>query len=337
MIKKRMAVILSLLIIFIQGAYSFGFNTQANAAEITGNIITSVTMDVYDNGVPVTDVVYKQGAEVKLTYTWELPDSTYKGGDTYSFELPDKFVLASDISGTPLMFDGVPLGHFDVLKGSPNKVVMTFNDDIKSYFGVHGSFTISTKFDKTKFTETTVQQIVFPINGGNQTVTLTFIPDVTSPIAKSGVPTGSNKDNINAKQIIWTVDVNKVLSSVQGATVTDTIPAGLALVDPLDVKVFNLNVKLDGSVTQGAELDASRYAVTTPSGKLNVAFNDSTITGAYRIQYTTDITDAAKTSFTNTAVFSGSNQAGATASATVSVSQGTFLKKSSTDNIRQHR
>ncbi|WP_054939352.1 collagen binding domain-containing protein [Paenibacillus ihuae] len=303
MYKKRMAVILSLLLIFIQGAYSYGFSTKVNAAEISDNIITSVTMAVYDNGVPVTDVVYKQGAEVKLTYNWELPDSTYKGGDTYSFELPDKFVLASDINGTPLIFDGVPLGHFDVLKGSPNKVVMTFNDDIQSYFGVHGSFTISTKFDKSKFTETTVQQIVFPIDGGNQTVTLTFVPEVTSTIAKSGVPTGSNKDNLNAKQIIWTVDVNKVLSNVYGATLTDIIPAGLALVNPLDVKVYNLNVKLDGSVTQGAELDDSRYAVTTPAGKLNVAFNDSPITGAYRIQFTTDITDGDKTSFTNSAAF----------------------------------
>ncbi|KWX88047.1 hypothetical protein AMQ83_09230 [Paenibacillus riograndensis] len=329
MLKKRIAAILSVLIIIVQGAYGLGFNTQAHAAEITDNIITSVTMAVYDNGVPVTDVVYKQGAEVKLTYDWELPDNTYQEGDTYSFELPDHFVLASDIMGTPLQADGLTLGHFDVLKGNPNKVIMTFGQDVDKYFGVHGSFSINTKFDKASFTETTEQHIVFPVNGGNQTVTLEFVPDNASIIEKSGKPVGTNKDGLNAKQITWTVDVNKVLSSVYDASVTDVIPAGLALTDPLDVKVYELNVKLDGSAVQGAEIPPSQYTVTDPSGNLNVAFKQSPITGAYRIQFTTDITDLTKKSFTNEASLKGTGLPASKSSATVNVSYGTPLKKTS--------
>lgn len=329
MLKKRIAAILSVLIIIVQGAYGLGFNTQAHAAEITDNIITSVTMAVYDNGVPVTDVVYKQGAEVKLTYDWELPDNTYQEGDTYSFELPDHFVLASDIMGTPLQADGLTLGHFDVLKGNPNKVIMTFGQDVDKYFGVHGSFSINTKFDKASFTETTEQHIVFPVNGGNQTVTLEFVPDNASIIEKSGRPVGTNKDGLNAKQITWTVDVNKVLSSVYDASVTDVIPAGLALTDPLDVKVYELNVKLDGSAAQGAEIPSSQYTVTDPSGNLNVAFKQSPITGAYRIQFTTDITDLTKKSFTNEASLKGTGLPASKSSATVNVSYGTPLKKTS--------
>lgn len=240
-------------------------------------------------------------------------------------------MLASDIKNVALVADGMNLGYFDVIKGSPNKVVMTLGNDVDKFFGVHGSFTIKTSFDMSKFTETTVQTIVFPIDGGNQTVTITFKPKVDLTISKSGVPKGTNSGNLNAKQIVWSVDVNKVLDSVYGANLLDTIPAGLTLTNPLDVKVYDLNVKLNGSVTQGSEISNSRYSVTTPSGNLNVAFNESPIIGAYRIQFTTDITDATKTNFTNNASFSGTNLQAVPASATVNVTRGAYLSKKSSD------
>lgn len=70
-------------------------------------------------------------------------------------------MLASDIKNVALVADGMNLGYFDVIKGSPNKVVMTLGNDVDKFFGVHGSFTIKTSFDMSKFTETTVQTIVF--------------------------------------------------------------------------------------------------------------------------------------------------------------------------------
>lgn len=80
--RKTIGAWLVVVMLITQFANGFGFMTKvkADGTEITDPLITSVTMSVYDNGVPVTDVVYKQGAEVKLTYNWELPDNhNYKG------------------------------------------------------------------------------------------------------------------------------------------------------------------------------------------------------------------------------------------------------------------
>ncbi|SET92878.1 LPXTG cell wall anchor domain-containing protein [Paenibacillus sp. NFR01] len=326
MMKRNFAAILSFLIIMLQVTYGFGFAPRTDAAEIKNNIISSVNMTVYDNGVPVTDAVYKQGAEVKLTYDWQLPDKTYQGGDTYTFDLPDHFVLASDISGIPLKADGMTLGRLDVRKGNPNQATLTFGDDVDKYFDVHGSFAIRTAFDKASFTETTVQRIVFPVNGGNKTVTVRFVPDVPSTIAKSGTPVGANKDHYNAAAIDWTVDVNKTLASVNGAEITDPIPAGLA-VNIDSVKVYLLDMKLNGSAVRGKQLLSSEYTASLAGGKLKIGFSGAPITGAYRLEYTTDLTDAGKTSFTNTASFSGRGMTAATATAKVTVASGSPLAK----------
>lgn len=71
--------------------------------------------------------------------------------------------------------------------------------------------------------------------------------------------------------------------------------------------------------------------MSTVGGALRVQFTDSPITSAYRIQYTTPITDKFKVSFTNTASFFGTNMAEPVrASSTVSISRGQMLVKERT-------
>jgi uncharacterized surface anchored protein len=324
MFKKRISVMIVILMLVSQYAYGIGFAPQVKAAAIDQerNIITSVSMAVYGaDGQTVTDNVYEQDANVTLDYTWSLPKAhQYKQGDTFTFQLPEQFQLFNDINGVLVSEDG-DVGTFAVEQLS-HQVTMTFNDYIETHDDVQGTLQIHTKFDKQKISGSIVQQILFPVNGGIQTVSVKFKPSVGSTIEKRGVSQGFNADHI-----LWSIDVNKSLNTVGNAVVTDPIPTGLSLSTPVTVSVYQLSVQLDGSVTQGALLDTSKYTTVFTGGSLIVRFNDPSITNAYRIEYSTVITNERQLSFTNTATFTGEGQVPASASATVQVERGGSLNK----------
>lgn len=318
--EKTSALLIALLFV-IQSLSGVGYLTQAFAAgTITSNIINSVTMTVYDKaGQVVTGNVYEQGSKVRLDYTWSLPDNHgYHSGDTFVFTLPQAFLLFNDISGSLLNGDE-EIGMFSVSKAS-HQVLMTFNSYIESHSRVQGILTLNTQFDITTVTGSTTQIIKIPIQSGEQVFTLTFKPNIASTIGKSGAAQGFNPKNID-----WTVDVNKSLDSVQQAVVTDPIPVGLAV--PVTIAVYNLNVNLDGTVSQGTLVNAGKYTVDTAGNVLKVSFTDNPIQSAYRIQYTTPITDANAGSFVNTAKFEGSNQLASQATATVTIQRLSDLGK----------
>ncbi|WP_313641612.1 collagen binding domain-containing protein [Paenibacillus sp.] len=324
MLKKRISVMIVILMLVSQYAYGIGFAPQVKAAAIDNerNIITSVSMAVYGaDGLTVTDSVYEQDANVTLDYAWSLPnDHQYKQGDTFTFQLPEQFQLFNDFNGLLVSEDG-NVGTFAVEQIS-HQVIMTFNDYIETHDDVQGTLRINTKFDKQKISGSTVQQILFPVSGGVQTVTVNFKPSVGSTIEKRGIPQGFNADHI-----LWSVDVNKSLKTVGNAVVTDPIPAGLSLSTPVTVSVYQLSIQLDGSVTQGALLDTSKYSTEFNGGSLIVRFNDPAITSAYRIEYATVITNEHQLSFTNTATFTGDGQVPVSSSATVQVERGGSLSK----------
>lgn len=323
MIKKRFSLAIAVLMLFVQYAYGIGFITQvkAEAIEHETDIITSVSMAVYGpDGSTVTDSVYDVNSNVTLDYTWALPDGhSYSAGDTFTFKLPEQFQLYNDISGTLVSDDG-QAGDFTVSQAT-HEVEMTFSSYIENHGNVHGTLRVNTKFDRTKVSGSTTEQIIFPVNGGAQTITVTFKPEVGSTIAKTGTASG-----FNAGKIDWTVDVNKRLEPVTNALLTDPIPAGLSLDSTVTLAVYQLNVQLDGTVQQGALVDGSKYAAEVAGGVLTVRFADPVINGAYRITYTTGITGD-EASYTNTATFTGDGLDPASASATVHVERGGSLKK----------
>ncbi|GFZ99597.1 hypothetical protein GCM10008018_52300 [Paenibacillus marchantiophytorum] len=321
MFKKKTSALLITLLIFMQSISGFGFVNQANAAVISSNIIDSVSLAVYDSSNHVvTDNVYEQGSKVQVDYTWSFPNSHgYHSGDTFTFTLPQQFLLVNNVTG-PLVSGNGDVGTF-VANYLTHQVVMTFNENI-GLDEVQGTLTFNTKFDMSKITGSTNQTISIPVKGGTQVFSLNFKPNVASTIGKNGVPEG-----YNAKNIDWTIDVNKKLEPVQNAVVTDPIPVGLSV--PVTVAVYDLGINLDGTPVQGALTDTSKYTFNTTGGILTVQFTEASIDTAYRIKYTTPVTDFDKTSFLNKATFSGSNKTPVDASATVTVQQGTALDKTS--------
>ena len=118
--------------------------------------------------------------------------------------------------------------------------------------------------------------------------------------------------------------MNKTKDILTNAVFQDNIPNGSSLNED-SIKVYELEVDINGKTTRGAEVSKEEYTLTSSSDKLNIAFKNET-KKAYQIEYATKITDESVTSFKNEAKVSSKNQGDVSANATVTVSRGTHLE-----------
>ncbi|WP_088884212.1 SpaA isopeptide-forming pilin-related protein [Bacillus spizizenii] len=293
--------------------------------QITQHILTGVTL-TDENGEPYDKSNRAStNAPVKISIDWAIPDDlgkTINAGDTYEFDLPKEFIMHNDIVNLPLRAGDTTYGTFSI--DTNGHVVMTFNGEVKETSNVKGTLVINTQFNEKKITGSTTQKIPFPVNSDTPETTVYFKPNVSKTIDKSG----ALDKGINPGKVTWTVDVNKKLDQVKNAKLTESLPDGLIY---RSVKVYELNVNIDGSVSRGNEV-SSGYSVDS---KGNVTFN-GTIDSAYRLVYETDIDNSAKPSqggnvtLTNKAAFSGDNLEPISAEATVTAKYGKMIAKSST-------
>ncbi|MCY7978105.1 SpaA isopeptide-forming pilin-related protein [Bacillus inaquosorum] len=298
---------------------------ETEEKQITQHILTGVTL-TDENGKP-----YDKGnradtnSPVKISIDWAIPDDlgkTINAGDKYEFDLPKEFIMHNDILNLPLGAGDTTYGTFSI--DTNGHVVMTFNGEVKESSNVKGTLVINTQFNEKKITGSTTQKIPFPVNSDTPETTVYFKPNVSKTIDKSGVL----DKGINPGKVTWTVDVNKKLDQVKNAKLTESLPEGLIY---RSVKVYELNVNIDGSVSKGNEV-SSGYSVDS---KGNVSF-DGTMDSAYRLVYETDIDNSAKPSeggnltLTNKAAFSGDNLEPISAEATVAAKYGKMIAKSST-------
>ncbi|MBC6315682.1 SpaA isopeptide-forming pilin-related protein [Listeria grandensis] len=296
--------------------------------EIAENILmAAVLTDSSGQSFNLTDNRPTTDEAVKLQFEWSLDDSlNVKEGDTYTFNLPNAFKMYNALKGD-LTVGGVKYGKYTV--SEDGTVVLTFNKEAETTSNVSGFLTINTTFNKSALTGSTEQTIQLPTKQDNQ-LDLSFVPENGTAIEKSGKP---NK-NFNADQINWQINVNTEKAVLKNATLTDPIQAGqLLLADT--IKVYYMDVALDGTSKVGALADPADYTVTTSGGDFSVAFKDGATT-AYRVQYATAITDTSVGTYRNEASFTNNNTAPKKASASVGVNFAKPLtKKASYDASKQ--
>ncbi|MEI5936380.1 SpaA isopeptide-forming pilin-related protein [Bacillus albus] len=301
-------------------------NPDPSPKQITENILTGVTLTDKD-GKPFnnTDNRPDPNSITQIDFTWEVLKSlNAKEGDYFTFQLPDYFIVHNTITEDLIDGTGNKIGSFVVTPDG--KVTMTFNEYIDDYPNIAGHLNIRTEFNEVKITGTTEKQIPFPIKEKDVIIELDFKPKVTKSIDKKGVPDRP----INTNQINWKVEMNKTKDKLTNAIFQDEIPKGTSLNED-SVKVYYLEVDINGKTTRGAEVPKEEYELTSSSDKLNIAFKKET-NKAYEIEYATKITDESVTSFKNNAKVSSDNQDTVSTNATVTVSRGTHLEKTSNYN-----
>ena len=303
-----------------------GDSPDPSPKQITENILTGVTLTDKD-GKPFnnTDNRPNPNSITKIDFTWEVLKSlNVKKDDYYTFQLPEYFIVHNTITEDLIDGQGNTIGSFVVTPDG--KVTMTFNEYVEDNPNIAGHLNIRTEFNEVKITGTTEKQIPFPIKEKDVIVELDFKPKVKKSIDKKGVPDRP----INTNQINWKVEMNKTKDKLTNAVFEDDIPNGASLNED-SIKVYYLEVDINGKTTRGAEVPKEEYELTSSSNKLNIAFKKET-NKAYEIEYATKITDESVTSFKNNAKVSSKNQKDVSANATVTVSRGTHLAKNSRYN-----
>ncbi|MDK4256178.1 SpaA isopeptide-forming pilin-related protein [Bacillus velezensis] len=298
---------------------------QSGGSRITQNILTDVKLTdekgkPYDKNNPANT-----NSPANITIQWAIPNElgkTINDGDRYEFDLPKEFIMHNDITNQPLTDGDSTYGTFSI--NTSGHVIMTFNGEVKEDSNVKGSLYVNTQFNQKEIKGSTTQKIKFPVNSDTPDVTVYFKPNVTKTIEKSG----SLDKGINPGKVTWTVDLNKKEEEVKNAKLTESLPDELIF---RSVKVYELDVNIDGSVSQGNEI-TSGYTVGENG---NVTFA-GTIDTAYRLIYDTEIKDEAKPgkggniTLTNKAAFSGDNAEPISAEASVTAGYGKMIEKSST-------
>ncbi|MCX7842872.1 MAG: SpaA isopeptide-forming pilin-related protein [Clostridia bacterium] len=271
------------------------------------------------NGTPIDAVTtpIAQNATVRLQYTWSIADTDFiEEGDEISVNLPDALNLGdSNRTGTLIGPGSVSFGSW-LLNATERKLILTLSNVPKDLSNVYGTVEFQLNFRINTMLVDVPYHMIIPLSGTDaKTYDIVFsVPGMTA-LAKSGIQSPSD-----ANVLTWTLDINRDLKSVTSPVVSDTIDSRLDYMAG-SMKVYSLAVKSDGTVAQGALLDASNYSVNynASSKQLTVSFN-SPINLAYRLVYDTSIdpaqVDTSKTSFTysNNASF---NSVARTASVTV--------------------
>ncbi|HDR4603426.1 TPA: LPXTG cell wall anchor domain-containing protein [Bacillus cereus] len=298
-------------------------STNSGPKQITTNILTGVKLTDKD-GKPFTeDNRPSTDSPANIEFTWELLKSmNVKSGDYYIFDLPKHFKIYNTINSPLYDSENNPIGNFTVTKDG--KVTMTFNDYVEEHPDVVGNLQLKTEFNKAEIKGTTTQEIPFPIKDKDVSITVDFKPNIQTTTNKKGLPDRP----INTNEINWSVEMNKTKDTLKNTVFKDNIPQGTSL-NKDSIKVYYLEVDVNGNATRGKEADPADYKIISSDGsKLEIAFKDS-IKKAYQIEYVTKITDENVKNFQNNVTITSDNQGQQKASSTVTVSRGTHLNKTS--------
>ncbi|MDW0108707.1 SpaA isopeptide-forming pilin-related protein [Sporosarcina aquimarina] len=284
---------------------------EGTPVEIKENILTGVEL-YYKNkndGEKVESV--DKDTVIGLKYTWALKDKHgYPAGSTYSFQLPPELKIFNTVNKEKMMFNNEVIGYFSV--DMNGRATIEFTNMINEYSNVNGFVEVQTELRQDTII-TDGEVVITPIAGGH-TVTIPVNFNPGGPvIEKSGKPNRA----YNGETITWTVDVNKSLESLKNANVLDPDQAGQEFVAG-SLKVYNLNVKMNGHFSVGSEVN--------PSG-VNFPLHLGDIKSAYRIVYETKITDAEATKFTNIATLEADGKEKVSATAETSIQRGKPLEK----------
>ncbi|KGX84227.1 collagen binding domain-containing protein, partial [Pontibacillus litoralis] len=292
----------------------------AKAGPIKENILTDVTLTDEDGEIINEDEnpnnPLKLGDVVNIEYKFALPNNHgYEAGSAYTFDFPEQFKI-SGVAAGDLTFNGGSIGTF--IADESGKVTLTFNEKIEQLSNIEGYVNFATKLTED-LTGDPEQDIPFEIDGDRVDIPIKVKPDVKNTIDKRGTP----DKHYNANEIHWEVDFNKGLDKLENATFQDPILDGQEL-QKNSIKIYKLNVDVQGNVSKGEEV-TKQFATSTDDGNVTIDFG--TISEAYRVEFTTDITDEDGKNYTNKATVSSDNLDDLTASSTISVGRGKPLEK----------
>lgn len=255
--------------------------------------------------------------EFIVRMNWAIVDGhSYKEGDTVTFNIPDALEIFTATNGTLTTPEGDDV--VDYVVNMDGTVEFTFLKAVEELSQVRGYLYIYTSIDNENAEVEDGEVIVSPIGEEGEKRFLVNLGEKEKTIEKTGEPNTS----YNANELNWEVTINRDRESLTNAAVSDVLPEGTEYLDG-SLKVTELNVDLEGNIIgEGEEISI------TPSvsgNTLNIPFGD--INKAYKIEYTTTVTNVEVSNFNNNATLTDDELDDVSADATVTVKRGEPLNK----------
>lgn len=304
---KLLFILLSFVLVF--NLFGLSITKDYVEADAPGYRFSNISILVDGVELPADDLNTRinPNNNVAINFDWEIDNNKdLDGTEILEYILPDIFELGSfDLNG-PLENPDGSYGNWN-LDVSERKLTVTFSDLPTTQSNVTGTVTLNGEFNLDEKIKSVPYELTLPISG---VISKTYkihlnVPDGTT-ISKTG-----EQNDTDANQIDWSVDINTNLNSVDNPEMIDNYDS-LLLYKNDSLKIYNLDVKSDGTLIEGVLVNPTEYVINHDSVNdlLNVRFNDS-INSAYRIKYSTTVDsaqiDTSKTSFnyTNNVTFNG--------------------------------
>lgn len=303
---KRIAPILSIVLI-LNIIFSFSsFQSQASAVEDTLSDLTNFELTVQDKDYQPKDKVTSITDIIKASYDFDF--GNLDADRTITFDLPEQVQTITTYKDEDIYEGTKKVGKFTLTKDGKVTLTAYKGRNVKIHFEAESTMKPGAPIEEG------TTEIVY----GSQAA------DLVVDFEKGAEITKAAKASQDGETFTWTIDVNTSLSKLTNATVTDAIPAGLKVTD---VQVNELVMKLNAGGSLSSELGAAVTPnVTNTNNNVSVALGNTS--KAYRIVITTareNKTIAA--TYTNVAKLSSneqsyeSNKATATYKATVDLAK----------------
>ncbi|WP_342993494.1 SpaA isopeptide-forming pilin-related protein [Lactococcus lactis] len=250
-------------------------------------------------------------AEVQIDYTWSIPEDILplKSGDYFDFKLPDGVTIEQATSS---------LGDYGTYTiNADGTVRFVFNEKVETYHDIKGTFHYDAHFDKTIVPGEVV--VDTPTEENFPPSEIHVRPTYDQAIDKSG----HFDKTPNPSEVIWEININRPLNTMENATLTDPMPEGTTYES---VEIYPETVGKNGEIIsidkEHPLVKGTDYTVDS-NGKITFIGKYATTDQAFNVVYTTTIDESSfpekegSVSFKNTATLNdGKTDTNASASVT---------------------
>lgn len=291
---------------------------QVNEEEKHGFVLELGQVTDLDGNPFTEENLLDPADEFWLKLDWHLENGHhYITGDTETFELPNGIKIIEEMTGDLLDGFGQTVATYKIT--TDKQVELTFTDFVETHSDVLGYLEIVSTLDEENVDVEDGEAIIEPIGEEGEI----RIPIEEGSKEKTNEKKGTPNKGYNADEIHWEVIINKNKTFLKNATIIDVLPQGTEYKED-SLKVTKLKVDLYGNILgDGEEVDVTGETVV--DGELIIPLGD--IKDAFRIEYTTTITDEEEKRFKNHVTLSDQDLEDVSADATITINRGEAIKK----------
>ena len=272
------------------------FDTKAIADGTKRNVSATITELRLEKPIGTTATELNKNSSFYVAMDWKVdnPNEILNEGDYFDIDLPDnlRFPPGYAQEDFPLTDSNNNIIASAHLTRGPEtvggKIRVTFNNNIKNKYNVHGTLYLGALFNKTVTVDNQQNTFSVVVNG-KQASTTVKVTKITKPadqvLTKWGARTTENGQTKN--EVSWYVDVNYRQANLKNAVITDSL-TGQGEYIPSSFKLQKVVYNDEGQITSYGDIVDLTTILTFDNGNKSFKIDlGNGGTSQYRLFYKT--------------------------------------------------